>query len=329
MTTLLEHTLTNLSDLEIHAEQAEVVTWQGRQALRLENGLALIPGHAVADASVEVLIGVEGAAYPGVAFRVADVLNFELAYASPHVSGQWDALQYDPVFHGSNTWQIHHGPSYQRSAEVPTASWFQLRVDFCGSRAAISVDGQPPLVVEKLARTAETGLLGLWTYRPAYFFDLRVSARDGADIPRGETPSAAEGSLDAWFVEGYGVVTCEPNGVINLNRHLPMSLGEVRLTRRFEIPESADVTFKFGFSDKLALMVDEQMIFSGEHTFRGFADRAARGYVESGMQSLRRLLAPGVHRLTAVLRVTEAFGWGLALAAHGEGLRWLPVEFGV
>ena len=98
---------------------------------------------------------------------------------------------------------------------------------------------------------------------------------------------------------------------------------------RFEITESVDVTFEFGFSDALALTVDGQMIFSGEHTFRGFADRAARGYVESGMQSLRRLLAPGVHRLTAVLRVTEAFGWGLALAAHGEGFRWLPVEFGV
>ena len=329
MATLLENTLTDLSDLEIHAEQAEVVTWQGRQALRLENGLALIPGYSVADASVKVLIGVDGTAYPGIAFRVADVLNFELAYATPHVSGQWDALQYDPVFHGSNTWQTHQGQSYQRSAEVPTGSWFQLRVDFCGSRAAVSVDGQPPLVVEGLAHPAETGLLGLWAYRPAHFSDLRVSNGNGADIPRGEMPSAAEGSLDAWFLEGYGAVTCEPNGVINLNRFLPMSLGEVRLTRRFEIPESGDVTFEFGFSDALALEVDGQMIFSGEHTFRGFADRASRGYVEPGMQSLRRMLAPGAHRLAAVLRVTDAFGWGLALAAHGEGLRWLPVEFGV
>jgi len=47
-----------------------------------------------------VLIGADEPAYPGIAFRVADVLNFELAYAVPHVSGQWDALQYDPVFHG-------------------------------------------------------------------------------------------------------------------------------------------------------------------------------------------------------------------------------------
>jgi len=41
MNTLLETSLTHLPELEIHAEQAEVVTWQGREALRLENGLAL------------------------------------------------------------------------------------------------------------------------------------------------------------------------------------------------------------------------------------------------------------------------------------------------
>lgn len=117
MTTLYEKPLIDLSDLEIRAEQAEVVTWQGREALRLENGLALVPGHRIADGSIEVLIGADGPAYPGIAFRAADVLNFELAYAVPHVSGQWDALQYDPVFHGSNTWQVYHGPSYQRAAQ--------------------------------------------------------------------------------------------------------------------------------------------------------------------------------------------------------------------
>lgn len=103
MPTLFEDTLTSPLDLDIHAAHAEAVAWQGREALRLENGLALVPGLRTTDGSMEVLIGTDGPAYPGVAFRVADVANFELAYAVPHVSGEWDALQYDPVFHGSNT----------------------------------------------------------------------------------------------------------------------------------------------------------------------------------------------------------------------------------
>lgn len=60
MNNLLENTLTDLSDLDIHAAQAQVVTWHGREALRLENGLALIPNHPTTDASIEVLIGADG-----------------------------------------------------------------------------------------------------------------------------------------------------------------------------------------------------------------------------------------------------------------------------
>ena len=44
--------------------------------------------------------------------------------------------------------------------------------------------------------------------------------------------------------------------------------------------------------------------------------------------SSQQVLAPGTHCLATALRVGEGFGWGLALTAHGEGLRWLPVELG-
>ena len=169
--------------------------------------MALIPNYKTTDACIEVLIGADGSAYPGVAFRLADKLNYELAYTVPQVSGEWDALQYDPVFHGSNTWQVHHGPSYQRAAQVPTGCWFRLKMDFCGNRAAVSVDGQLPLVVDRLACSAAAGLFGLWTYLSAYFCDLQVSACSEQDIPHGEKPNTAEDTVEAWFAEGYGVVS--------------------------------------------------------------------------------------------------------------------------
>jgi hypothetical protein len=128
-------------------------------------------------------------------------------------------------------------------------------------------------------------------------------------------------------VEGYGAVACEPNGTLNLSRYLPVSLGEVRLIRRFEVQGPEEVTFAFGFSDALTLELDGERVYQGEHTFKGFADRAARGYVEPGMASCQRLLASGRHELTATLRVSEGFGWGLTLSASGAGLRWLPAEW--
>ena len=60
----MQDILTRLQELEIRAAGAEMVTWQGRQALRLENGLALVPGGGVRDARIELLVGTEGPAYP-------------------------------------------------------------------------------------------------------------------------------------------------------------------------------------------------------------------------------------------------------------------------
>jgi hypothetical protein len=202
MILLAQHALSGLEGLDIRAEGAGIVTWQDRPALRLEDGLALLSGFQVADASIEVSIGTDGPAYPGIAFRLADVANYELAYAVPHVSGQWDAVQYDPVFHGSNTWQVYHGPAYQGSAEVPVGRWFRVKVDCYGDRAAIAVDDQPPLVVERLAHRLAAGMVGLWTYLPAYFADLRVSRCDGVNSPTGKPTGAVGGLVTHWFAEG-------------------------------------------------------------------------------------------------------------------------------
>jgi hypothetical protein len=88
------------------------------------------------------------------------------------------------------------------------------------------------------------------------------------------------------------------------------------------------VIFEFGFSDALSLKLDGETIFVGEHTFKGFEDRVARGYVELGSHSVRKVVSAGRHTLNAELKVSEGFGWGLVLATRGEGLHWLPVEMG-
>jgi hypothetical protein len=162
MATPYESALTDLEELDVRASPAEVVTWRGRGALKL-NGLALLRGLEVSEATIEVDICAEESAYPGIAFRVADVVNFQLAYAVPHCSGVWDALQYDPVFRGSNTWQLYHGEAYQGAATVPMGEWFHLRVDVRGNQAAISVNDQLALAVPQLAHAGAPGQLGVWT----------------------------------------------------------------------------------------------------------------------------------------------------------------------
>jgi hypothetical protein len=325
---LYEDDLTDLETLSVHASQADVVTWEGRRALKLVDGLALVPGLEVPDASIEVSIGAEGPAYPGVAFRAQDQVNYELVYAVPHCSGLWDAAQYDPVFHGSNTWQLYHGPSYQSEATVPTGEWFRLRVDVEGGRACFTVGDQPPLLVGRLARGQREGLLGVWTFRPAYFTDLRVWECEGLPQVNWRTPAAPEGVINEWFVEGFGVLRCEPGGVLNLNRYLAISTEEVTLTRQFEAVSDAELELGLGFSDELALDVDGETIFQGTNTFAGFGSYEERGYAHADMRSASGMVSPGVHELTARLKVTEGFGWGLVVSIRGQDVRLLPATVG-
>jgi hypothetical protein len=325
--TVHEIDLAELGQLDVHAAEAQAVTWRGRRALKL-NGLALARNREVGDGTIEVDICAEGPCYPGIAFRVADALNYELAYAAPHCSGLWDAVQYDPVFHGSNTWQLYHGTAYQKAAAVPTGEWYRLRIDVHGSRIAVQVGEQAPLVVPQLAHAERSGGVGVWTYLPAYFSKLRVSPCRERPAVGVEIPSRFPDVIDEWFVDGFGGVACEPNGVLNLNRYLPAALGEVRLTRRFGAVAAAEVELAFGFSDELSLAVDEAEVFTGSNTFRGFDSYEDRGYVQLDAQSIRLPVEPGIHVLAATLKVTEGFGWGLILALRGAQARLLPAESG-
>lgn len=319
--------LVDLRWLQVKASVAVPGTLKGGNGIRLEDGMLLVPNLELSQGAVEVEIVGPGPCYSGIAFRFADPLNFELAYASPHSSGMWDAIQYDPVFHGSNTWQAFHGTAFQKKVSVPTGDWFTFRVEFEGTRAWASVGDQAPLVVSRLARPAGSGGIGLWTYRPAYFRNLRVY-----DTPLSEPPAAESdvptprSAVREWFAEGYGTVAVEPHGILLLNRYFPLALHEVTLSRRFTLEQDCEVKMAFGFSDDLSLAIDGEAVFAGTHTFKPSPDRAGRGYVQHGASRLSRKLGAGEHTVQAKVRATEGFGWGLAFSIEAEGLELLPAS---
>lgn len=316
--------LTVLDSLEIHAAGADAVTWQGRPALRLENGLVLLP-QVAADLCLEVEIAAEGACYPGLAFRTLNPSNYELIYAQPHTSGLWDAIQYDPVFRGSNTWQIHHGPAHQKAAQVPMHRWFCLRVDVLGLRAAASVDGQPPLAVARLMHGEVPGRMGVWTFLPAYFTALRLGTPDPSRLGRPEAaPVPPQGTVASWQLEGVGPVEVEANGILNLNRCLDWQPGrEAVLRGRFAVSEATEVELLLGYSDELILALDGEEVYSGSCTFHpprtGMSAqdaRESRGYIVPGANRVRATVGAGEHALAARVRTVESYGWGLTVAVR-------------
>ncbi len=326
MTVLYQNDLSEMRDLILCHGEAAAVEWQGRRALKL-NGLVALPDFPLSEGLVEVQIGADGTAYPGIAYRLADKSNYELAYAQPHTSGQWDALQYDPVFHHCNTWQLYHGPAYQQVADVPTGAWFKFSIDFQDERAVIRVGDQTPLIVNRLAHAHRQGLIGLWTYLPAHYCDLRVTTLDHDLPPAAPGQPIDPGNIDAWYMENFGTIVCEPTSILNLNRYLPISVGEVRLSRWIDVSAAGPIELNVGFSDELTLQIDDQVIFTGQNIFHDEPEWSRRGYV-APTNCVQHTVTSGRHQISAMLKNTEYFGWGLIVNLRGENFKLLPASLG-
>jgi hypothetical protein len=328
---IFECEVPDLSKVILRDPEPQTVDWQGRKALRLSGqgpSLLIIPDLSLSQGQIEVDISSEGTAYPGIAFRILDTLNYELEYAQPHTSGMWDALQYDPVFHGSNTWQLYHGSGAQLEADVPEKEWFRLRVGFLDQRAMIRIGEQEPLLVNILAHPHQSGLVGLWTFLPAYFSNM-VVWDDPSEFPTDANMNAIEtsdpGMVAEWFLDGYGRVAVEPKGILNLNRFLPSSVDEAELIRSIEMPADGNLTFRVGFSDDLVLLVDEDVIFSGENLYQSSPHWEERGYVSLQQDQVNHHLTKGGHQIKAILKKKESFGFGITLSVEGDKHHLLPI----
>jgi hypothetical protein len=331
MSIIYERKVPNPNEMFVRDPKPEVCDWGGRKALRLSGEgacLLVVPDLYLSDGWVEVDLGSDGAAYPGIAFRVLDTLNYELAYIQPHTSGQWDALQYDPVFHGSNTWQLFHGTGAQMNVDVPVKTWHHLRIEFQDQSALIRVGEQKPLLVKQLAHNHKSGLLGLWTYLPAYFSNLRIGddpfdAR--INIAQEPDDELLPGTVTSWFMEEFGIVETEANGILNLNRYLPVSVKEVRLVREIEVHKAGTFIFHVGFSDQLTFQINNEVIYTGENLFHNAPEWDKRGYVRPD-QPIHYPLGKGTYQLVARLEAKEYFGFGIAVIIEGDNYRLLPAN---
>ncbi len=311
---------TMIDSLELQYGEMERGIFKDHPAVRL-NGLALLPEFSSLDGGIEAWIAAEGPAYCGLVFRAQNAQNFEMAYAQPHTSLSWDALQYDPVFNGSNTWQMYHGPGFQHAAEVPTGEWFRLRVVYHGGRALVSLGNQPPLRIDRLAHAPVVGGLGLWSYLPAWFTDVRFFPQARLPEQPITPPVISQSLIREWHLDGYGPVICEPQGFLNLNRCLVSREEPAVLRCRFLAERRQELRLSFGFSDHLTLFLDGMPVFEDSNNWHNEPRWHDRGYVAPNMYSVATSIEPGIHDLTARLGVNEPFGWGLVMGIEGEALR--------
>ncbi|MGH9869775.1 MAG: hypothetical protein ACREAA_16640 [Candidatus Polarisedimenticolia bacterium] len=191
----------SLAGLELHHVQSELVTHQGRPALRLiqveppgGETMAVLAGSDFGDG--EILTELAGAprqgapegarGFVGIAFHVqGDGERFECFYLRP-TNGRADdqlrrnhATQY--ISHPEYPWERlrKENPGvYESYVDLVPAEWTRVRIVVEGARALLFVNGaeQPTLVVNDLKLGKSAGRIAFWIGdgTEAWFSDVRL-----------------------------------------------------------------------------------------------------------------------------------------------------------
>jgi hypothetical protein len=279
---------------------------------------------------VDIAVGAERG-FHGVVWRLQDDENYESFFVRPHQVGNPDAIQYTPVFNGSSSWQLYHGPGFWNPVAFPIGAWFRIRVAFSGERAEVYVGDleEPALAIRELKRPVAPGRVGVIVGGPGIHVAAFSYDATGDVMFRGPAlppPRRAGGVVPSWLIsdafpeselaspplEGrtWTRMTSEPSGLVDLSRVNAVRDGNDTVLARTVIRSDRAQTKRldFGFSDRAVVYLNGQPLYRGDDTYRSRDYRflGSIGYFDA----LYLPLVEGENEL--VVAVAEDFGgWGI------------------
>jgi hypothetical protein len=225
--------------------KARVVDHQGRKALRLEGGAAVVKDLLLRDGIVDVDVSTPAPrGFFGIQFRLADDgANGEFVYLRQHRSGAPDAMQYTPILRTGLNWQLYNGPGFTGATAIPPDGWFHLRLEVAGARARLYVADMehPALVMDDLKSGVQEGELALYVLTgETYFSNFKVRQTPAVAWER-HLPPMPKGTLVRWSLSpsyeaserhlerplsanelkaiAWQEVAAEPPGLVVINRY--------------------------------------------------------------------------------------------------------------
>ena len=315
---------------------AKVVNHLGRKSLHLKSGRAYLKDVEFENGIIEVDMAFEGSRdFPAINFRIQSRDNYEHFYPRPHKTNRFDALQYIPVFNGSGGWQLYNGKGFTAKTSLPHKRWVHFKLEIAGKQARAYVDGadKPALVIDDLKHGISKGTLGLngWTGN-TYFSNFSFKADNNLKFKSVLKPDTPVGMITQWQLSQVFEATqinpelslatqktpiiewqnasSEPSGLVDIARYIKKSEGkrEVALAKVILHSDKKQVKkLSFGYSDKVSIFLNDNILFSGNYSFRKREDEFV-GVV--GLNDAIYLnLKKGDNEL--LLMITETFGgWG-------------------
>ena len=225
--------------------KAEVGEYEGRRALQLDGGAAVLKDFELRDGVIDFDVATPAArGFFGLQFRIAeDGSGAEEVYLRQHKSGQPDAMQYTPILNGGRNWQLYNGPGFTGPVDIPKGTWFHVRLVVAGAEARLYVGDMetPALVANDLKSGQQRGQVALIVLTgTTYFSNFEIRATPDAPWKRHE-PAMPPNTLTQWSLSpaydalernlerplsraeagsiSWEAVTAEPPGFVAISRY--------------------------------------------------------------------------------------------------------------
>lgn len=329
------------------AQESRVEEYLGRPSLLLKGGLALVQDARFLNGVIEFDIAFSpDRTFVGGVWRVQDLANYEEFYFRPHQSGNPDANQYTPVFNNNAGWQLYYGEDYSVPLRYRFNEWMRVKIVVAGTQAEVYVMDMetPALFIPELKHAPAFGQVGLsaLNFAPAHYSNFSVTALDAPPVlksqPKPRKP-APKGVIMSWAVsngfpeeklEGklrlsesdkaglaWSKIECEATGIANLSRWLPLNeQSNTTFTRIVINSEREQIKeMKFGFSDRVRVYLNEQLLYAGSDNFvsRDYRFLGTVGLWDAVYLPLKK----GRNELW--LAISENFGgWGVIAAMEDK-----------
>jgi len=194
----------SIEKLDLHHLKADMVTYDGRAAVRISNpaelgndygeSLAIVPGTSFKDGTIEAMLAgdtepdapPEVRGFVGIAFRVTDRSHFECFYIRPRNGRSEDQLQRN---HSTQYISIPGFPwdklrtetpgKYESYVDLVPGQWTEFKIQVKGRMARLYINGakQPTLIVNDLKQPVANGAVALWVGQgtTAHFADMKIT----------------------------------------------------------------------------------------------------------------------------------------------------------
>ncbi len=331
---------------EAQAERADLVPYKGKLALALEKGGLWADNANFEDGVISFKVAYpEHRAFIGAAWHIQDRTDYEEMYFRSHLNNTPDTIQYTPVNNGRSAWQIYTDGNALAPAVQDYDDWNDVKIVIQGDRADIYFNSDVPVLhVPDLKNDRAGGGLSLRSSNVAdattHFADLEIRPLQPNEGIVGEPKPPKplpDGVIQTWSVSSpiaeqivadqtklpeslditWQDLDVETNGIANLGRLSAPGQDQntVLVKTTLTVTEAQIAEMRFGFSDRVRLYLNGELIFAGNDGFR------TRDYRFLGLigfyDSAGLNLVAGENEIVAA--VSESFGgWGWTAAIQTD-----------